>query len=164
MALCWMYTLRSVSCLVLKRGGRELLFLTFTPIGRSKSLLVPLQKVSAVKQAEGLLRTYLLMCSYWKYCCIGLELQGTCVTNHLLFQAARLYIIFFSLLWTTSFSLFLRFQQSRVGSHPMFTCPSRFRVSLSTISLTWRATSPTPSSLTTLQASGETGPDETAIG
>lgn len=47
LALCWMYTLRSVSCLVLKRGGRELLFITFAPFGRNKSMLVPLEKVSA---------------------------------------------------------------------------------------------------------------------
>ncbi|KAG0723486.1 Transmembrane protein 223 [Chionoecetes opilio] len=47
MAICWMYTLRSVSGLVLKRGGRELLFFTFAPLGRNRSMLVPLEKVSA---------------------------------------------------------------------------------------------------------------------
>ncbi|KAG7164009.1 transmembrane protein 223-like [Homarus americanus] len=47
MAICWMYTLRSVKYLILKKGGKDLVFLTFAPFGHHRSMTVPLEKVSA---------------------------------------------------------------------------------------------------------------------
>ncbi|KAL5286613.1 TMEM223 family protein [Megaselia abdita] len=47
LAISWMYTLRSVRFLVLRKGGREISFVTYTPFGKNRILNVPMNCISA---------------------------------------------------------------------------------------------------------------------
>ncbi|XP_042875241.1 transmembrane protein 223-like [Penaeus japonicus] len=75
MALSWMYTLRSVRYLVLKKGGKSLAFVTFTPFGRNKTLNVPLEKVSA-KQSRLTATVHLPLKVKGKYFHYILDMRG----------------------------------------------------------------------------------------
>lgn len=43
----WMFTLRSVRYLVLRKGGKDVSFVTYTPFGTNRIMTVPLKMVSA---------------------------------------------------------------------------------------------------------------------
>ncbi|XP_027222837.2 transmembrane protein 223 [Penaeus vannamei] len=75
MALAWMYTLRSVRYLVLKKGGKTLAFVTFTPFGRNRTLAVPLEKVSA-KQSRMTATVHLPLKVKGKYFHYILDMRG----------------------------------------------------------------------------------------
>lgn len=84
LAICWMYTLRSVRCLVLKKGGKDLLFVTFTPFGRNRIMTVPLNKVSA-KQSRMSAKVHLPLKVQGTYLHYILDMQGH-FTNTKLFD------------------------------------------------------------------------------
>ncbi|XP_063844807.1 transmembrane protein 223-like [Scylla paramamosain] len=84
MGICWMYTLRSVSGMVLKRGGQNLLLFTFTPLGRNRSLLVPIEKVSA-RQSRTASRVHLPLKVQGKAFHYLLDMKGD-FTNSKLFD------------------------------------------------------------------------------
>lgn len=44
--LSWMYTLRSVRYLVLRKGGKQLTLVTYTPYGENRMFTLDLDKVS----------------------------------------------------------------------------------------------------------------------
>lgn len=46
LVITWMYTLRSVRYLVLRKGGKDISFVTYTPMGNNKILTVGLDQVS----------------------------------------------------------------------------------------------------------------------
>ncbi|KAK8378862.1 hypothetical protein O3P69_009530 [Scylla paramamosain] len=84
MGICWMYTLRSVSGMVLKRGSQNLLLFTFTPLGRNRSLLVPIEKVSA-RQSRTASRVHLPLKVQGKAFHYLLDMKGD-FTNSKLFD------------------------------------------------------------------------------
>uniref|UniRef100_A0A1B6CAU7 Transmembrane protein 223 n=1 Tax=Clastoptera arizonana TaxID=38151 RepID=A0A1B6CAU7_9HEMI len=45
----WFYTLRSVKYLILRKGGKDIAFVTFTPFGENRIMNVPLDKISALE-------------------------------------------------------------------------------------------------------------------
>lgn len=45
LAICWMYTLRSVRMLVLRKGGEKVSIVTYAPLGRNRTIDVSLEKV-----------------------------------------------------------------------------------------------------------------------
>lgn len=53
----WMYTLRSVRYLILRKGGKAISFVTYTPFGQNRIMDVPLEKISA-KQSRSLAKVH----------------------------------------------------------------------------------------------------------
>lgn len=49
LAVAWMYTLRSVRFLVLRKGGQDLSFVTYGPFNKNRIITVPLKFCSAVE-------------------------------------------------------------------------------------------------------------------
>lgn len=47
LAACWLFTLRSVRFLVLRKGGQAVSFVTYTPFGSNRIMEVPIRNVSA---------------------------------------------------------------------------------------------------------------------
>lgn len=45
-AISWMYTLRSVRYLILRKGGNQLTVVTYTPFMKNRMMTVPLSNVS----------------------------------------------------------------------------------------------------------------------
>lgn len=45
LAMIWMYTLKSVRYLILNKGGKQLTFVTYTPFGKNRMMMVPLEHV-----------------------------------------------------------------------------------------------------------------------
>lgn len=43
LVMSWMYTLRSVRFLILRKGGADVTFVTYTPFGQNRMLTVPLK-------------------------------------------------------------------------------------------------------------------------
>ncbi|KAL1128860.1 hypothetical protein AAG570_013394 [Ranatra chinensis] len=48
----WMFTLRSVRYLILRKGGNTVSFVTYGPFGRNRILDIPLNKVSAAESRD----------------------------------------------------------------------------------------------------------------
>lgn len=46
LALSWMYTLRSVRYLILRKGGSEVTLVTYGPFGKNRMMTVPLSDIS----------------------------------------------------------------------------------------------------------------------
>ncbi|XP_022909941.1 transmembrane protein 223 [Onthophagus taurus] len=49
LTVSWMFTLRSVRYLVLRKGGGECTFVTYTPFGKNRMVTVPLSDMSSVQ-------------------------------------------------------------------------------------------------------------------
>lgn len=49
LAACWIFTLRSVRFLILRKGGNAVSIVTYTPFGQNRIMNVPLNCVSAVE-------------------------------------------------------------------------------------------------------------------
>ncbi|XP_055859145.1 transmembrane protein 223 [Episyrphus balteatus] len=49
LAVAWMYTLRSVRFLVLRKGGKELSFVTYGPFNKNRIITVPMNCVTAME-------------------------------------------------------------------------------------------------------------------
>ena len=47
-----MFTLRSVRFLILRKGGRDVTFVTYSPFGQNRIMTVPLKSVSAQQPRE----------------------------------------------------------------------------------------------------------------
>ncbi|KAK7063038.1 hypothetical protein SK128_024445 [Halocaridina rubra] len=75
MAFVWLYTLRCVRYLVLKKGGESLMFVTYTPFNRKQYMTVPLQHVSA-KQSRTTSKVYLPLKVKGKYLYYVLDMRG----------------------------------------------------------------------------------------
>lgn len=46
LAVAWAFTLRSVRYLVLRKGGNEVTFVTYTPFGKNRMVTVPLTDIN----------------------------------------------------------------------------------------------------------------------
>ncbi|KRT79261.1 hypothetical protein AMK59_7791, partial [Oryctes borbonicus] len=69
LAISWIFTLRSVRFLVLRKGGNEITFVTYTPFGRNRMVTVPLTDISC-KQTRTTALTQLpikVKCHYLHY-------------------------------------------------------------------------------------------------
>lgn len=89
MAVAWMYTLRCVRLLILKKGGENLVFVTFSPFNRNRSLTVPLQQVSA-KQSRMSARVYLPLKVQGRFMYYILDMQGEFLNSKLFDYSAGL--------------------------------------------------------------------------
>lgn len=89
LAICWMYTLRSVRYLILKKGGKELLFITYTPLGHHRSMTVPLEKVSA-KQSRLSAKVHLPLKVRGTYFNYILDMSGSFLNSQLFDYSAGL--------------------------------------------------------------------------
>jgi len=75
MAISRMYTLRCVRYLILKKGGKSLAFVTYTPSGKNRYLTVPLEKVSA-KQSRMSVKVHLPLKVQGYYLHYILDMRG----------------------------------------------------------------------------------------
>ncbi|XP_066960599.1 LOW QUALITY PROTEIN: transmembrane protein 223 [Macrobrachium rosenbergii] len=89
MAIAWMYTLRCVRFLVLKKGGANVMFVTFSPFNRYKSLTVPLKEVSA-RQSRMSSTAYLPLKVKGKYMHFILDMRGEFLNTRLFDYSAGL--------------------------------------------------------------------------
>ncbi|XP_068222994.1 transmembrane protein 223 [Palaemon carinicauda] len=89
MAIAWMYTLRCVRFLVLKKGGANVMFITFSPFNRYKSLTVPLKDISA-KQSRMSATAYLPLKVKGKYMNFILDMRGEFLNTKLFDYSAGL--------------------------------------------------------------------------
>lgn len=53
LAIIWMVTLRSVRYLVLKKGGKEITLVTYSPFGKNRLMTVPLENVCCKEARTG---------------------------------------------------------------------------------------------------------------
>ncbi|KAF5292883.1 hypothetical protein FQR65_LT11135 [Abscondita terminalis] len=58
LSISWLYTLRSVRYLVLRKGGSQVTFVTYTPIGANRMMTVGLENVSC-QESRGLAKSQL---------------------------------------------------------------------------------------------------------
>lgn len=50
--MSWMFTLNSVRYLVLRKGGKFVTFVTYTPFGKNRMITIPVNCISAVESSK----------------------------------------------------------------------------------------------------------------
>jgi TMEM70/TMEM186/TMEM223 protein family len=75
LACGWTYTLRSVRYLILKKDGKTLSFITYTPFGKNRIMDVPLKYVSA-EESRTTAKVYLPLKVQNRYFYYILDMSG----------------------------------------------------------------------------------------